>query len=78
VITQSLLKPLHDTLFGIFKLLPNDGTHDQELAFTKAQTLAKKYGSVYGYDLSSATDRLPVSVQSYFLSTLFGADIGRY
>jgi len=36
MLTQSLLKPLHLKLFDIFKLLPNDGTHDQAAAFNRA------------------------------------------
>jgi hypothetical protein len=71
VFTQSLLKPLHDYLFEIFKNLPNDGTHDQSRAFEIAQGLANKYNGSFGFDLSSATDRLPVAVQSYFLSIIF-------
>jgi hypothetical protein len=76
VFTQSLLKPLHDYLFEIFRRLPNDGTHDQSKAFDLAQKLAKKYNGSFGFDLSSATDRLPVKVQSYFLTVIFGQKFG--
>jgi len=76
VFTQSLLHPLHVWLFDIFKKMPNDGTHDQSKAFDYAKDLANKYGSSYGYDLSSATDRLPVDVQSYFLNVVFRSHIG--
>jgi hypothetical protein len=76
VFTQSILKPLHDYLFNLFRNLPNDGTHNQERAFELAMELAKKYNGSYGFDLSSATDRLPVVIQSYFLSILFGKRFG--
>jgi len=76
VFTQSLLQPLHNWLFDLFRRLPNDGTHDQERAFDLAQKLAEKYNGSFGFDLSSATDRLPVIVQSYFLSTIFGKGFG--
>jgi hypothetical protein len=76
VLTQSLLEPLHKILFNFFKLLPNDGTHDQESAFNKAMDLSIKYGASYGFDLSSATDRLPVSSQVSLLNALFGCKIG--
>jgi len=76
VFTQSLLKPLHDYLFDIFKKLPNDGTHDQDRAFALATELSEKYKGSFGFDLSSATDRLPVVVQSKFLSVIFGNDFG--
>lgn len=76
VFTQSLMKPLHDSLFGLFKKLPNDGTHDQEKAFSYAVELGSKYNASYGFDLSSATDRLPISVQSHLLNVLFNKDLG--
>lgn len=76
VFTQSMLKPLHDFLFDIFKKLPNDGTHDQSKAFDLAVKLSEKYKASYGFDLSSATDRLPVLVQSKFLSIIFGNNFG--
>jgi hypothetical protein len=76
VFTQSLLQPLHLWLFSLFKKLPNDGTHDQERAFDLANELANKYNGSFGFDLSSATDRLPVKIQSYFLSVIFGEGFG--
>lgn len=76
VLTQSLLKPLHQKLFDLFRRFPNDGTHDQEKAFSYAQTLAHKYQASFGFDLSSATDRLPISSQTEILSALFGSDFG--
>jgi len=76
VLTQSLLKPLHLKLFDLFKLLPNDGTHDQERAFTYAQTLASKYQASFGFDLSAATDRLPAVCQAKLLNGIFGNQFG--
>nr|UPW42061.1 MAG: putative RNA dependent RNA polymerase [Xinjiang mito-like virus 49] len=76
VLTQSLMKPLHLKLFDLFKLLPNDGTHDQERAFNYAQSLAQKHGKSFGFDLSSATDRLPVDCQARILTSLFGSNFG--
>jgi len=76
VLTQSLLKPLHEDLFDLFRKFPNDGTHDQEKAFTYAQSLSMKYGGSFGFDLSSATDRLPISSQSEILSALYGPEFG--
>lgn len=76
VITQSVLKPLHDHLFDIFRRLPNDGTHDQSRAFRKALDLSVEFNCSYGYDLSAATDRLPISVQSTLLNSMFQSNIG--
>jgi len=76
IITQSLLEPLHSRLFSLFKKLPNDCTHDQNKGFRLAQDLSLKYGCSYGFDLSAATDRLPVSSQAAILNSLYGSNIG--
>lgn len=70
--TQSILKPLHDALFSLFKQLPNDSTHDQDKGFKRAQEKAVYYGKSFCYDLSAATDRLPSSLQVAILNGLFG------
>jgi len=72
IITQSMLEPLHSRLFALFKKLPNDCTHDQNKGFAYAKELSLKYGCSYGFDLSAATDRLPVSSQASILNSLFG------
>jgi hypothetical protein len=72
IVTQSLLEPLHRVLFSLFKKIPNDCTHDQNRGFTYAQELSLKYGCSFGFDLSAATDRLPVSSQAAILNSLFG------
>jgi len=76
VMTQSLLKPLHDFLFSLFHKLPNDGTHDQDAAFQRAKDKSIKYNCAYGFDLSSATDRLPLIIQKEILNLLFPYSIG--
>jgi hypothetical protein len=76
VITQSLFAPLHKVLFDLFKKIPNDFTHNQNKGFLYAQSLSLKYNCSYGFDLSAATDRLPVISQSTILNSLFGNNIG--
>jgi len=76
VITQSLLYPLHKSLFDLFKKFPNDGTHDQSKAFTRALEKSVTYNCSYGFDLSSATDRLPITIQSHILNTLTKSVLG--
>lgn len=66
--TQSICKPLHLALFSILKRLPNDATHDQEAAVKRCFAKADEYGLSFGYDLSAATDRLPISLQVEVLS----------
>jgi len=69
--TQTLLKPLHDYLFVLLADLPMDGTFDQDAAVKRGVNKMKARGCAYSYDLSSATDRLPISLQSAILSELF-------
>jgi hypothetical protein len=52
--------------------MPNDGTFDQTAAFERACTKATKNNCCYGYDLSAATDRLPIELQVQILAALFG------
>lgn len=75
--TQSVLKPLHDALFKVLSLLPNDGTFDQEASFARCIEKAKISKCAYGYDLSAATDRLPLRLQIAILGTLIGPKAAR-
>jgi len=56
--------------------MPNDGTMDQEAAFARAQVKAKEFGCCYGYDLSAATDRLPISIQKDIINSLTSSELG--
>jgi len=75
--TQSALKPLHDYLFSILSQFPNDGTFDQRASVNRCHVKAKVSGASYGYDLSAATDRLPVVIQEAVLSSLLGEDFAQ-
>jgi len=74
-LTQSVFKPLSDGIFEILRSLPMDGTFDQDgpvrhlVARLKNRATKEK---IYSYDLSSATDRLPIDVQKQVLSLLMG------
>lgn len=70
--TQSIFKPLHDALFSLLKTIPNDATFDQNAAFQRAILKSKNSGHCFGYDLSSATDRLPLVLQVSILKGLIG------
>jgi hypothetical protein len=72
--TQSLMRPLHDTLFKLLQSLPNDGTFDQEASFARCVSKASISHCAFGYDLSAATDRLPVRLQTVILSQLIGKE----
>lgn len=76
-ITQSIMAPLSDWVFAKLKDIHMDGTFDQARPLTR---LVKLYQegilsgvTFYSYDLSSATDRLPISLQEQILSQLFGS-----
>lgn len=75
--TQSIMKPLHDMLFDFLKRLPNDGTFDQTAAWKRAALKSIKSNCSFGYDLSAATDRLPIGLQVEILSNLIGSDMAK-
>jgi len=68
--TNWLLKPLHDWIFGILRLIPQDGTFDQDAPLKTFHTNNK--GFTGSCDMSAATDRLPVKLQALILSHIFG------
>jgi len=75
--TQSILSPLHDSLFNLLSQLPNDGTFDQAASVKRCHLKAKVAGKSFSYDLSAATDRLPVEIQEYVLAALYGTEVAR-
>jgi hypothetical protein len=70
-ITQSVMKPLHLALFKILNNLPNDGTFDQDASVTRCSIKAAAAGKAYSFDLSAATDRLPVDLTGNIIESLF-------
>jgi hypothetical protein len=67
--TQWALKPLHKALFKLLRLVPMDGTFDQLKPLKRIP-----WGQVplFSFDLSAATDRLPLWIQSDILKEIFG------
>lgn len=58
--TNFVLKPLHDWMFDVLNLLPQDATFDQE---GRVREFAKRgYQYLYSYDLKSATDLIPLAL----------------
>jgi hypothetical protein len=68
--TQWAMKGLHEMLFAFLKTLPNDGTFDQHASVRRCQEKAALSGKSFGYDLSAATDRLPISLQVEILNSM--------
>lgn len=72
--TQWALRPLHDwILHKILKEIPTDGTFDQLKPVKRLIKKIKLDDIVYSYDLSSATDRIPIKIQQLLLAGVFGA-----
>lgn len=75
--SQWALKPLHNWIFDLLRSIPQDGTFDQLLP---VKTLLRKVGNdttIYSYDLSAATDRLPVAIQELLLAQVFGESFAK-
>lgn len=72
--TQTVLLPLHNYLMELLSRIPNDGTESHLAAFDRVRERSVLYKCSYGYDLSSATDRLPLSLQKAIIHSIFGKD----
>jgi len=63
--TNFVLKPLHDWMFEILQLLPQDATFDQE---GRVREFAERgYTELFSYDLKSATDLIPLILYKILL-----------
>jgi hypothetical protein len=63
-----ILKPLHETIFIVLKKIPQDGTFNQAAPLKLLSELTRGTRTVYSFDLSAATDRLPIALQVQVLS----------
>lgn len=70
--SQAALKPLHDHVFKILKTNPKlqkvDATFNQDKGFSNIPDSQV----FYSFDLSSATDRMPIKLQQYVVTYLYG------
>lgn len=83
--TQWLMDALHRALFKLLTRFPQDGTFDQlkpiETLYTWQDSHRSSNGrkpSLYSFDLSAATDRIPIVLQKILLSpilTSWGAEL---
>lgn len=67
---QSAFHGLHDSLFKTLHAIPYDGTFDQTAVLNKVILNKSPSHKLSGYDLSAATDRLPISLQRDILIAL--------
>jgi len=69
-----MLTGLHDQLQSILEVIPQDGTMDQAAPINR---LPKTEGPVYSFDLSAATDRLPIELQAQVLTFVFNEQVAK-
>jgi hypothetical protein len=71
--TQMVLKPLHDWMFKLLRNLPTDATFDQE---GKVSAFAEKgFSEIYSFDLSAATDTIPLELYRTMMSVILGPEV---
>lgn len=75
--TQWALRPLHDWVFSLLGEIPQDGTFDQLKPIKRLIKKIKPDTVVYSYDLSSATDRIPIGIQKLLLGGVFGEEFAQ-
>lgn len=67
---QSAFKGLHVSIFDNLKRITTDATFDQKGAFNRFISKYDMNHKMSGYDLSAATDRLPIDLQADILISL--------
>lgn len=78
--TQWMMNPLHEAIFELLAQIPQDGTFDQlkPVESMIKRKLALGQTGLWSFDLSAATDRLPIVLQKVLLSpflTSWGATL---
>lgn len=76
--TQWVMFPLHKLIQDILRALPEDATFDQvgrlEGKLKSVMKKGRRKPKAFSFDLSSATDRLPLDIQRTILSPLIGSE----
>lgn len=67
---QLILKPLHESIFRFLKEVPQDGTFDQFGPLDRIRSSPLEGHKFHCFDLSSATDRLPMDLQVDVLNAI--------
>lgn len=74
--SQLSVKPLHKSLMGILRRLITDATYDQDKGFKRVLEESKGK-ETYCFDLSGASDRIPVKLQTLIMSEIFGPELSQ-
>jgi hypothetical protein len=69
---QTALRPLHKAIFRFLRGIKQDGTFDQHRPIKDLVGRRKSDAMYYSFDLTAATDRLPIDLQEYVLSLFIG------
>lgn len=67
ILSQSILKPVHDHVNNILRIIPMDGTFDQDKQRARVKSWSEKELFTSSIDLSSCTDRFPGLLQALIL-----------
>jgi hypothetical protein len=68
--TQTILEPLHTYLNEILRTISQDGTFNQDKTAERAKHLTTTSKSLWSLDLTAATDRMPITLQSKVMSVI--------
>lgn len=66
-----LLRPVHLYILDILKQIPMDSTFDQDAGVARGIEIMRSSGFAASYDLSAATDRLPLVLQARLINQIF-------
>jgi hypothetical protein len=78
ILTQTLMHPLHKWIFERLRMVSTDGTFNQTAPVERLIEKFNKEGQwVASYDLSAATDRLPLALQVELLKPVLGEKLSR-
>lgn len=76
--TQLTFRPYHDGLFAMLKKIGQDGTFDQWKPIETWVLPRVRLGfPAFSFDLTAATDRLPIQFQAQIFAYLFGERLSR-
>jgi len=73
---QLVLKPIHNSLFDLLGQIEMDGTFDQERPLNLLVSRVAPGQKFHSFDLSAATDRIPIDVQIQVLNSLEKGRLG--
>lgn len=71
--TQCTLKPFHKAVSRLLSTIPQDATFGQDTAADEIKTWTGKPTPVFSFDLTAATDRIPVQLQRAVVEKLTGS-----